>query len=233
MVGYFAFPPPGFGPKPPVSTHSFTQEPQVTSTAAPSLPAQDDAAWEEWLRQAAEVRRRRLEQERAVALEGELYWVSMGGSIRDAYGRKDKARTEELRAEVRIRKEERQLLDRWDAYEMRWRTLLASAAPITFSDIPWPVDSQSPPSSVDALTADAVAEFLFAPLRVRANKISKKDRIRASLLRWHPDKLSAVVARTVAEDVDSVRAGINTVFRVLMALQDAERNSTALNREEK
>ncbi|TFK89660.1 hypothetical protein K466DRAFT_465961, partial [Polyporus arcularius HHB13444] len=170
-----------------------------------------DAAWEESQRKAAEVRRKRLEQERALALEGELYWVSMGGSIRDVYGRKDKARTEELRAEVRIRKEERKLLDRWDAYETRWRALLAATTPIAFSDIPWPVDP--PPTCIDALTPDAIAEFLFAPLRVRANTVAKRDRIRASLLRWHPDKLSAVAARTIEEDAESVRVGINTVFR--------------------
>ncbi|RPD65644.1 hypothetical protein L226DRAFT_530813 [Lentinus tigrinus ALCF2SS1-7] len=224
MLGYFAFPPPGFGPSLPVSTNDESQE---SAANVESLPdAQDiDALWEERQRQAAEARRRRLEQQRAVALEGELYWVSMGGSIRDVYGRKDKARTEELRAEVRIRNEERKLLDRWDAYETRWRAMMASPTPIAFNDIPWPVDPH--PSSVDDLSSDAVAEFLFAPLRVRANTISKKDHIRMSLLRWHPDKLSAVVARTIEEDADSVRAAINAVFCVLRALQAAERNPQA------
>ncbi|KAI0711146.1 hypothetical protein C8T65DRAFT_647660 [Cerioporus squamosus] len=223
MVGYFAFPPPGFNPNPPFSTNALPQDSHDATAELP--PINDDAAWEERQRHVAEERRKKREQERALALEGELYWVSMGGSIRDMYGRKDKARTEELRAEVRIRNEERKLLDYWDAYETRWRALLVSTTPIAFNDIPWPVDP--PPSSVDALTPDAVAEFLFAPLRVRANAVSKKDRIRASLLRWHPDKLSAVVARTAEEDAESVRAGINAVFRVLMALQDAERNPQA------
>ena len=149
-------------------------------------------------------------------------WVAAGGWLRDAYGRKDVPRTERLRAQAREREERRKILARWDTYEAQWRALLASSNPISFVNIPWPVSP--PPNSVENLTSSAVSDFLFAPLVVNPNGGSKKDRIRTSLLRWHPDKLSGVLARTTEQDMDAVRSGINATFRILKDIQDAERH---------
>ncbi|TBU42452.1 hypothetical protein BD309DRAFT_815982, partial [Dichomitus squalens] len=144
---------------------------------------------------------------------GEMEWVRAGGWLRDASGRKDKARTEQVRAEVLLVDEERKTLERWDAYEARWNALLSSTTPVTFADMPWP--ASPPPSSAEDLASDVITEFFLGPLLVRSSTVVMKDRIRTSILRWHPDKLSAIVSRTVEGDLDSVRAGINTVFHVL------------------
>lgn len=222
MAGYFAFPPPSFAPNSTISTAGFAPEFLHTDThPRPRPTAGSNRTWEEKQKREAELRRRKLEQEREQALEGEMDWVSVGGWLRDAYGRKDRLRTEQLRAQARVRDEKRRIIAQWDAYEAQWRALLASTGLISFANIPWPVTSS--PTSVDNLTPDDVAEFFIAPLRVSANGTSRKDRIRTSLLRWHPDKLSAVLARTVEQDSDCVRSGINTVFRILKDMQDYER----------
>ncbi|KAI0746894.1 hypothetical protein C8Q80DRAFT_1178153 [Daedaleopsis nitida] len=221
MAGYFAFPPPATSSVPVVPA-VFAQQSQDADARAQQRPSVgSNRTWEDKQKREVAARERKLQLEREEALQGEMEWVGAGGWLRDAYGRKDKVRTERLRAEIRVRDEQRKILAQWATYEDHWRTLLASTGPISFQDIPWPVSPS--PSSVDDLTPDAVAEFLLAPLRVKTKSLSRKDLLRTSLLRWHPDKLSAVMARTVEEDADSVRSGVNAVFRVLRSMQDSDR----------
>jgi hypothetical protein len=109
-------------------------------------------------------------------------------------------------------------MDRWEAYEERWRGLLASNGPVTFNDVPWPL--QSPPDDVQQLTQAAISDFLLASLRVRKNRVTQKERVCGSLLRWHPDKLASVLGRVVKSEVDTVHEGVGAVFMCLKALQD-------------
>ena len=127
-------------------------------------------------------------------------------------------RTERIRQELRLQVEEQLLMERWKAYEAHWRVLLVSNGPVTFGDLPWPLQSTPGPVNVQQLTQAAISEFLLAPLRVRTNTVTQKERIRASLLRWHPDKLASVLRRVVEEDVDNVREGVGAVFMCLKAL---------------
>ncbi|PCH44921.1 hypothetical protein WOLCODRAFT_27147 [Wolfiporia cocos MD-104 SS10] len=150
-----------------------------------------------------------------------MAWVRAGGVLYDRQGRRDDARTEELRAEIRLQDEEKRVMEQWNAYEDRWRILLATDTPVAFADVPWPLSPA--PVTASELTSEAVEKFLFAPLNVRQNTVTKRERIRASLLRWHPDKVSAVLQRVVEGDADAVRNGVNTVFLCLRALQDKDR----------
>ncbi|OBZ78431.1 hypothetical protein A0H81_02395 [Grifola frondosa] len=230
--GYFAFPPtvtpkldtrghtPSASPQLPGHTESHIPE-ELQAQDEPSEHKSEEQAWEERRCRDAQVRAKRREMEQAEALLGEMDWIRLGGSLRDAYGRIDRVRTEQLRAEVRLQDEERRLMAQWDAYEERWRVSLVSTTPVAFKNLPWPLTA--PPTSVDELTHDAIAEFLLAPLRVRKNTITKRERIRASLLRWHPDKTSWMFVRLVPDDFDVVREGIHAVFRCLKTLQDLER----------
>ncbi|TBU28543.1 hypothetical protein BD311DRAFT_758429 [Dichomitus squalens] len=226
MAGYFAFPPPGSAAAPLAFRQTLgdtdvnilhssesQRQPQERSQSAERKPEAETQAQAQAQRQQTEREQIRL---------GEMEWVRAGGWLRDASGRKDKARTEQVRAEVRLVDEERRTLERWDAYEARWNALLSSTTSVTFADIPWP--ASPPPSSAEDLASDVITEFFLGPLLVRSSTVLMKDRIRTSILRWHPDKLSAIVSRTVEGDLDSVRAGINTVFHVLRSLQDLERN---------
>src|SRR3989442_14148393 len=101
--------------------------------------------------------------------------------------------------------EEQLVMQQWEAYEDQWRALLSSNGPITFKDIPWPLEIG--PTDVKQLTPANISKFLLASLRVRQNKVTQKERIRASLLRWHPDKLASVLRRVVEGDIEAVREG--------------------------
>ncbi|KAH7924927.1 hypothetical protein BV22DRAFT_474890 [Leucogyrophana mollusca] len=182
-----------------------------------------ERVYEKQQRVLLEARRLRLEKEREITENSEMEWVRSGGILRDAYGRRDKVRTERVRQELRLQVEEKRRIDRWEGYEGRWSVLLSSEGPLTFMDIPWPL--QTPPSTRDIklLCPKSISEFLFESLSVRSNITTRRERIRSSLLRWHPDKTSSLVKRVVQEDVDIVRDGINAVFHCLKGLQDAER----------
>ncbi|RPD65643.1 hypothetical protein L226DRAFT_530814 [Lentinus tigrinus ALCF2SS1-7] len=224
MVGYFAFPPPGYPPNPPRAPWS--TPPNTHDDPRPELPPSPppetahDRVRELRQQRDAERRRRRLEDQRLEAQSGEIYWVRMGGSIRDMYGRKNKARTDELRTLSQIPDEERRAVEWWTEYETRWRILLSSAYPVAFQDVPWPVTPWARMPS--DLTPEAIEEFFLAPLRASSNTVSRKARVRACILRWHPDKLSAVIARTEEKHLDDVRSGINAVFRVLKSIKDLD-----------
>jgi len=163
-------------------------------------------------------RQKRLEKEREVASIGEIEWVRSGGVLRDAQGRRDKVRTESIRQEIRLQEREKLLTERWRVYEAKWRALLTEEGPVFFKDMPWPI--QTCPSAVEDLTFVAISDFLLEPLEVRTNTITKRERIRTSLLRWHPDKMSSILCRVVEEDVDIVREGIGAVFMCLKRMKE-------------
>ena len=221
MVGYLVFPPPGLSTAPSASRQTPADKDinPLPQNSLPKQPQESTRDAEQDMESKASARAQKNELEREQVLLGEMEWVRAGGWLRDAFGRKDKARTERVRQEIRLFDAERKALEQWDAYEARWRVLISTATPVHFTDIPWPV-SPSPTSAQD-LTCDAVTDFFLASLRVRTNTVSRKDRIRSSILRWHPDKMSGIVARTVEQDLPAVHTGINSVFHILRSLQDS------------
>jgi len=230
--GYFAFPPvvtPDgriefiFTANQPQEDEEALLREREAEAAREAEEARKEQAWQERCRRDAQIHEECLARERAEALIGEMAWVRAGLSLRDENGRRDMVRTEQLRAEVRLLDAEERLMSHWNAYQARWRTLLATSTPVAFADIPWPLYTS--PKSVEELVPSAIEEFLMGPLKVRKNTVTRRERVRASLLRWHPDKLSALLMRVVQEDEVVVRDGINAVFRSLKALQDGERQS--------
>jgi len=223
--GYFAFPPPS-----PYGRIPFAGTSEAGSSRAPphhsgsasyrGIHATEEEAVKidgEEQRQMTE-RQKRLEKEREVETHGEIEWVRSGGVLRDAQGRRDKVRTDSIRQEIRLQEREKLLTDRWEMYERRWCSLLASDDPVSFKNVPWPL--QTCPSSVADLTFVAISDFLLEPLEVRTNTVTKRERIRTSLLRWHPDKMSSVLRRVAAEDVDIVREGIGAVCMCLKSMKE-------------
>ncbi|KAI0360576.1 hypothetical protein OH77DRAFT_1418541 [Trametes cingulata] len=221
-LGYFAFPPPG------AERLNKPHSDEVDASDSPQQPQQtpQDAAAEAQRRAEAQAReeqrkldaadfQRRVEMDRELALQGEMEYVRMGFSIRDRYGRVDRARTDVIRAEIRRRDEQARLIKQWESYGSRWQALLASDYPISFADIPWPMST--PPSSVHDLSSEAVVQFFLDSLRIPNNAASETNRFRRAVLRWHPDKMGPILARTVDADYDSVREGVNVVFRALHA----------------
>lgn len=230
--GYFVFPPQSQAKSRAVLEVS-TQEndlpetrpsfdiPVLEETPDTEQQSQQDGAWTKQQEEEA-ASGRRFEKEEEEAACGEFEWVRSGGILRDAQGRRDKVRTESIRAEIRLQEEERLLMERWDAYEGALRALVSSSTPLHFEDIPWPLDPQDIPYTTKNLSTktDEIKEFLLGNLKVRSVTVTRKERIRSSYLRWHPDKIAPVFGRVVEEDIEAVRGGISAVIMFLKSFQD-------------
>ena len=181
-------------------------------------------AWRERERLDEERRKAREMREKEEALKGEKDWVRMGGVLRDVNGKRDYVWTAEVKKLVEVEDAQRRAVERWAAYETALSKLSAGSGTLTFQDFPWPLLSK-PEEAGELRDETAVARFLFEmqTLGVPDVKVSRRDRIRMSLLRWHPDKLGSVVGRVREEDVEAVKEGIDAVVISLMKLQDLEK----------
>ncbi|KAF8067915.1 hypothetical protein FPV67DRAFT_1562126 [Lyophyllum atratum] len=217
---YFAFPPSGAAG--PVSSSASSQPHQRLD--APEEEEASPASQQRKAEEDGKAEKARLERE-AEARRGEEAWVRSGGVLRDARGMRDVPRTEAVRAELRLRDWEEGARGRWEAYESGWRALLGgnggggAGGRVRFVDIPWPVGGgEGGETRVEDLSVERVEEFLLEGLRVRGSKVTRRERVRGSLLRWHPDKMTGVLARVEEEDVEKVRAGIRIVTECLQSL---------------
>ncbi|KAJ6571630.1 hypothetical protein B0H19DRAFT_1372644 [Mycena capillaripes] len=225
-AGYFAFPP-GTSPAPVAIPQVFSEDLAAKREEEErQRQAALDEAWAARRVRDAAVRKARLEAEAAEALKGEIDWVRSGGILRDSQGNRDYTRTEAIREELRLSALEAVLIERWKTYETRWTDLAGKAGrdrnksrDVRFEDVPWPVcPTEGQSVTLADLTVDRVEDFLLAGLKVRGCTVTKKERVRSSLLRWHPDKMTTVLARIVDNDVEAVREGIHAVVLCLHQL---------------
>ncbi|PCH43520.1 hypothetical protein WOLCODRAFT_33841, partial [Wolfiporia cocos MD-104 SS10] len=82
---------------------------------------------------------------------------------------------------------------------------------LTFGAIPWPMFST--PLMVEDITPARVAMFILSPMHSEAQ--SRKDKIRAALKRWHPDRFGRLLVRVEEHDRESVTEGVGVVVRCL------------------
>lgn len=133
-------------------------------------------------------------------------------------------KTQAVRDELKLREVEAGLVRRWEEYERRWKELSAAGisktkTAVKFQDIPWPVNVGTHETlELGDLNVEKVEDFLLAGLKVRGNQVTKKDRVRSSLLRWHPDKMTSVLARVVDDDREAIKQGISVVVACLQEL---------------
>ena len=132
---------------------------------------------------------------------------------------------------------------RWEyareEYGIRWRELLSitgeSSETLGFDDIPWPVAAAQrqklrkresgvprrsiiPGITVDDLTTEAITAFLL-PASKEFDKEKRKEKLRESILRFHPDKFEGRFMKIVKEgERDRVKEAIGQVSRVLNSL---------------
>ncbi|KAJ7794296.1 hypothetical protein B0H14DRAFT_2468798, partial [Mycena olivaceomarginata] len=146
---------------------------------------------------------------------------------------------EEERKRKKLEKEIRRADYAREEYHLRWKILLAAPSDsenaLTFNDIPWPVASAHrqkpdkgssqtapPPVSLDDLTVDAIAAFLVPPslsANAETEKKHRKDKLRETFLRFHPDKFEGrLMSRVRESDRQRVRDAIGVVVRALNAL---------------
>jgi hypothetical protein len=201
--------------------------------------AEEAEAWKVEEEKMKALREARLAREAEEARKGEEYWVSCGGVLRDKNGNRDLERTNQIREELKLRQAEKRLQERWDTYESRWKDLNSQAKLrnplaepsgtedqdqddnrlLTFADIPWPVDKpEGETVTFDDLHLKNIEAFLFGPLTIRGSTVTKKERVRSSLLRWHPDKLTSIVDMVNPEAKQGVMEGIHAVVRRLQKL---------------
>ena len=126
-------------------------------------------------------------------------------------------------------------------YDKRWNELLdrgdRNASPgegLKFEHIPWPIHwarSQSKRHSttigLDDLTAEAISTFLLlseestfsATESKEQTKKQRKEKLRETMLRFHPDKFEGRVMNKVAEsDKEMVKEAVGIVVRVVGGL---------------
>ncbi|EIN11019.1 hypothetical protein PUNSTDRAFT_133076 [Punctularia strigosozonata HHB-11173 SS5] len=145
--------------------------------------------------------------------------------------KEDELRIETKRLMRREREERRKRkalknLRRWEEYEDAWREISEADGKdgtMAFADVPWPIGTKGETVSAEDLTPDNISVFLFSKLSVdqTVDDIAKqkKDTIRATLLRFHPDKFEGRVMRRVKEeDKDAVKEAVGRVARALNAL---------------
>ncbi|TFK23150.1 hypothetical protein FA15DRAFT_670755 [Coprinopsis marcescibilis] len=141
----------------------------------------------------------------------------------------------------RRRKRERsaiQMEQARDEYQMRWKVLLAEANDndpsskrvLRFHDIPWPIAAAYEVGSskqrsqlsegakavlkTEHFTQEAISAFLLPS--TDEEKPARKERLRESFLRFHPDKFEGRFLRRVAkEDEELVQETIGQVSRAL------------------
>ena len=150
--------------------------------------------------------------------------------------RLEKAAKEE-RKRLKLKRESR----RWDyareEYSIRWRELHSvseGSVSLEFDDIPWPVATAygallaqlkkresgvaRRSITIDELTAEAITAFLL-PAEKEFDKEKRKEKLRESFLRFHPDKFEGRFMRFVKEDDrEKVKEAIGQVSRVLNSL---------------
>lgn len=140
--------------------------------------------------------------------------------------------------ERRLRKQERRELQMERAreeYQTRWQALLLEAndptshRSLSFLDIPWPIfaayETRKQRSSgdkavlvVDDFTEEAITAFLLPPTNE-----DKRERLRESFLRFHPDKFEGRFMRRIAkDDEEKVRETIGQVSRTLNSLLESK-----------
>ncbi|KAG9008057.1 hypothetical protein FRB90_009132 [Tulasnella sp. 427] len=127
----------------------------------------------------------------------------------------------------------------WDLYESRWNQLTAVSPPkensLRFVDIPWPsmeplptpTETRSPSNKLKTLPPSAlqissvlsqksIGKFLLSPYHSEGK--SGKTRLRAALLRFHPDKVRPWMNLIQESERNAVVMGVEIVVRCLNEL---------------
>ncbi|KAI0268685.1 hypothetical protein BC834DRAFT_648356 [Gloeopeniophorella convolvens] len=134
--------------------------------------------------------------------------------------RQDRQRPEDRKAtEKQKQGERRRQEEAWKTYERRWATIVGEGGSLRFKSIPWP--TVTPPRDVGEITAEAVARFILSP--AHSEGVSRRDRIKGALRRWHPDRFGRLLNRVKEKDRGAVERGVGIVARCLNDLLAKEK----------
>ncbi|KAB5591244.1 hypothetical protein CTheo_5326 [Ceratobasidium theobromae] len=121
----------------------------------------------------------------------------------------------------RRKNEEQVVVAAWQRYERGWQDLLngvtVDGRQLTFYDIPWPV--AMPARSFEELQSAAIEKFLLSPHH--SSTKTRKMRLRAALMQWHPDKFAQrFVDRIEESHRNAILAAVNSVARTITELMN-------------
>ncbi|KAH9915913.1 uncharacterized protein B0H18DRAFT_885399 [Fomitopsis serialis] len=136
---------------------------------------------------------------------------------------------EENRRRRRRSRERRRVTEARDMYDARWKDLVGPSAgtdsPMRFADIPWPVlppelsGRRTKELTMDDLTVETISAFLLIQDDSEAGKKERKDKLRETMLRFHPDKFEGRILKLVAEDErEIVMEAVGIVVRAVSGL---------------
>lgn len=180
-----------------------------------------------WMRREAETRRAAIEREKekARAIEKDIRRIQARVQQKKEKERQRLAeeRSQAIEAQKVRAKQERARanvasMEVWRMYEAQWANIASDSEPCTFRTIPWPLVSH--PSSPKDIIPAGITAFLLSPLHSQDQ--TRKDRIRAALLRWHPDRFRKYLVKVVEEDREAVEEGAGIVVRCLNELSERE-----------
>lgn len=108
-------------------------------------------------------------------------------------------------------------------YDEKWNELRTKTQfpPLCFSILPWPVLGTA--TSPSDITPERVQAFVFHPLRADAETKSRRERVRAEILKYHPDKFNGkVVGAVIDAEKELVKEGAGVVARILTQILEEE-----------
>jgi len=105
----------------------------------------------------------------------------------------------------------------WKGYEERWTAISGNTEEqLSFATMPWPTVMQ--PKDAANITKDSIREFLLS--HYHSKDVSHKDRVRAALKMWHPDKFKRTLDRVESKDKALVDEAAGVVARCLNGLME-------------
>ncbi|CAE6417471.1 unnamed protein product [Rhizoctonia solani] len=211
-------------PRPTQRTPSFSYRYRPASAEAIASAEAMAAA-----RRAEEVRRYQEHQEEIKYRERQAARAAReareAAAARKAFEEERRRLEEERRKkeEERRKNEEQVVIAAWQRYERGWQDLIngvnAEGRPLTFYDIPWPVSM--PARSFEELQSAAIEKFLLSPCHSTTK--TRKMRLRAALMQWHPDKFAQrFVDRIEESHQTAILAAVNSVARTITELMNKE-----------
>ena len=139
--------------------------------------------------------------------------------------RRDAEMAKVLQREAEKRKKEHEerhrrgkaVVKAWKVYEEHWARISGNAEEkLSFATMPWPTVKQ--PKDKAGITKDSIREFLLS--RYHSKGVSHKDRLRAALKMWHPDKFKRTLERVEDKDRALVEEAAGVVARCLNGLME-------------
>ncbi|KAL4080393.1 hypothetical protein V8B97DRAFT_747400 [Scleroderma yunnanense] len=181
-----------------------------------------EAEAQKWMKHEEELRRsvqeRSREEARKKAVQEDISRIQARVRQRRDSERQtiteERRRNAEREKELQRREQERlrkAVLETWNSYESRWVAIASSSNTLHFEDIPWPV-LVSPKCATD-ITVDNITTFILHP--AHSSSQSRRERIRAALLRWHPDRFRRLLQRVPELERKAIEEGVCAVTRCL------------------